>query len=220
MLDMNDEQRVYLVTGATSGIGLAVAIALAQCQARVLLGARTEQSGRHAVERIRAQVPGAYLTVIAGDLAEMRQVRTLADRVRQETIRLDGLILNAAELRGGHTSEGLAVIYATNYLAGFFLTDLLLPQLRDSAPARVVAVSSSMHARIKRLDLAALPTTANYETTKLLNVMFVSELARRTAAESPRISPIPDSFEPTWDATQQERSACSSLSPVRSKPLP
>jgi NAD(P)-dependent dehydrogenase (short-subunit alcohol dehydrogenase family) len=100
--------------------------------------------------------------------------------VRQATTRLDGLILNAAEVRDGRTREGLAVTFATNYLSGFLLTDLLLPLLRTSAPARVVAVSSSSHTRVKRLDLATAPTSADYPTTKLLNLMFIAELARRT----------------------------------------
>jgi NAD(P)-dependent dehydrogenase (short-subunit alcohol dehydrogenase family) len=180
MAGTDHDRSTYLVTGATGGIGEAIAVALARQGGRVLLGARSAQRGNAAAERIRAQVPGADLAVVTADLSDMAQVRALADQVRQETTRLDGLILNAAEARGGLTPQGLAITFATNHLAGFLLTDLLLPLLRDTAPARVVVVSSSAHTRATRLDLATVPTSADYFTTKLLNLLFVAELARRT----------------------------------------
>ena len=78
----------------------------------------------------------------------MREVRSLAYDVKDRTARLDGLILNAAEARSGIvlTAEGIETNFATNHLSGFLLTHLLLPLLRSSTPARVVVVSSSVHA--------------------------------------------------------------------------
>jgi NAD(P)-dependent dehydrogenase (short-subunit alcohol dehydrogenase family) len=102
------------------------------------------------------------------------------------TQRLDGLILNAAEARSQLTltDEGIETNFATNHLAGFLLTHLLLPQLRSSAPARVVAISSSVHTQVRMVDLSSVVTGApltpdSYRTSKLLNVLFVRELARR-----------------------------------------
>jgi NAD(P)-dependent dehydrogenase (short-subunit alcohol dehydrogenase family) len=102
------------------------------------------------------------------------------------TQRLDGLILNAAEARSQLTltDEGIETNFATNHLAGFLLTHLLLPQLRSSGPARVVAISSSVHAQVRMVDLNSVVTGApltpdSYRTSKLLNVLFVRELARR-----------------------------------------
>jgi NAD(P)-dependent dehydrogenase (short-subunit alcohol dehydrogenase family) len=103
------------------------------------------------------------------------------------TTRLDGLVLNAAEVRTRRelTPDGFETNFATNYLSGFLLTNLLLPLLTDSAPARIVTLSSSNHAHIKHLGLDTLPAGTDfnhmrtYSTTKLLAVLFVSELARR-----------------------------------------
>jgi retinol dehydrogenase-14 len=103
------------------------------------------------------------------------------------TTRLDGLVLNAAEVRTRRelTPDGFETNFATNYLSGFLLTNLLLPLLTDSAPARIVTLSSSNHAHIKHLGLDTLPAGTDlnhmrtYSTTTLLAVLFVSELARR-----------------------------------------
>ncbi|MGH3762161.1 MAG: SDR family NAD(P)-dependent oxidoreductase [Actinophytocola sp.] len=183
----HDQKPVYLVTGATSGVGHASAAQLATRDTRVLLGARSADSGHAAASAIRARTPKADLEVVVADLSDMRQVRSLAEQVLRHTTRLDGLILNAAEVRTRRElgPDGFETNFATNYLSGFLLTHLLLPLLTSSAPARIVALSSSNHAHVKHLDLDALPTGTDfnhirmYTTTKLLTVLFVSELARR-----------------------------------------
>jgi retinol dehydrogenase-14 len=116
----------------------------------------------------------------------MRQVRYLAYGVRESTPHLDGLILNAAEARSGIvlTNEGIETNFATNHLAGFLLTHLLLSLLNSSAPSRVVVISSSVHAQVRMVDLNSVVTGApltpdSYRTSKLLNILFVRELARR-----------------------------------------
>jgi retinol dehydrogenase 12 len=174
------------VTGATSGIGEAIAAQLAERGARVLLGARTTERGEVAADRIRSRVPDADLGVAAADLSLMREVRSLAYEVMDSTKRLDGLILNAAEARSDLvlTGEGIETNFATNHLAGFLLTRLLLPQLRSSVPARVVVISSSVHSQVRMVDLNSVVTGApltpdSYRTSKLLNILFVQELARR-----------------------------------------
>jgi len=187
MMNMNHEQKTFLVTGATSGVGHAITAQLAARGARVLLGARSVDSGRAAASAIRSRTPEADLEVVTADLSDMSQVRSLAEQVRQRATRLDGLILNAAEVRTRRelTPDGFETNFATNYLSGFLLTHLLLPQLTGSAPARIVALSSSNHAQLKQLDLDALPTGTDfnhlrtYSTTKLLTVLFVAEFARR-----------------------------------------
>jgi NAD(P)-dependent dehydrogenase (short-subunit alcohol dehydrogenase family) len=178
---------VYTVTGATSGLGEALATRLTATGARVFLGARTTDSGQAAAARIRARVPGAELEVLAADLSEMAQVRAFAAQLMQATNRLDGLILNAGEARPARelTGEGLETNLATNYLSGFLLTHLLLGLLRASAPARVVTIASSQHARVTHLDFPALATGADpgrggrYAASKLCTVLFTTELARR-----------------------------------------
>jgi NAD(P)-dependent dehydrogenase (short-subunit alcohol dehydrogenase family) len=131
-------------------------------------------------------VPDADLAVAPANLSLMRDVRSLAYDVMETTPRLDGLILNAAEARSDIvlTEEGIETNFATNHLSGFLLIHLLLPLLQSSAPARVVVISSSVHAQVKMVDLTSVVTGApltpdSYRTSKLLNILFVHELARR-----------------------------------------
>jgi NAD(P)-dependent dehydrogenase (short-subunit alcohol dehydrogenase family) len=182
----SEPRPTFLVTGATSGIGEAIATQLGERGARVLMGARTAERGREAADRVRARVPDADLQVAAADLSLMQEVRSLAYQIMDSTPRLDGLILNAAEAHSDLvlTDEGIETNFATNHLAGFLLTHLLLPLLRSSAPARVVVISSSVHSQVRMVDLNSVVTGApltpdSYRTSKLLNILFVQELARR-----------------------------------------
>lgn len=184
----SDHRPTFLVTGATSGLGEAIATQLGERGVRVIVGARTPERGRAAAERIRSRVPHADLRVAAADLSLMRQVRALAYEVLNSTPRLDGLILNAAVARSDLvlTDEGIETNFATNHLSSFLLTHLLVRLLRSSAPARVIAVSSSVHTRVKMVDLTSVATGApltpdSYQTSKLLNILFVRDLARRLA---------------------------------------
>jgi NAD(P)-dependent dehydrogenase (short-subunit alcohol dehydrogenase family) len=176
----------FLVTGATSGVGEAIATQLGARGAQILIGARTTERGEAAADRIRNRVADADLQVVAADLSLMREVRSVAYQVMDSTPRLDGLILNAAEARSGLvlTDEGIETNFATNHLAGFLLAHLLLPRLRSAAPARVVAISSAVHTQVRMVDLSSVVTGApltpdSYRTSKLLNILFIRELARR-----------------------------------------
>ena len=181
-----EHRPAFFVTGATSGVGEAIATQLCERGARVLLGARTTERGEAAADRIRRRLPDADLQVVAADLSLMKEVRSLAYHVMDTAPRLDGLILNAAEARRDLvlTDEGIETNFATNHLAGFLLTHLLLRQLRSAAPARVVAISSAVHTQVRMVDLSSVVTGApltpdSYRTSKLLNILFVRELARR-----------------------------------------
>ena len=181
-----EHRPAFFVTGATSGVGEAIATQLCERGARVLLGARTTERGEAAADRIRSRLPDADLQVVAADLSLMKEVRSLAYHVMDTAPRLDGLILNAAEARRDLvlTDEGIETNFATNHLAGFLLTHLLLPKLRSAAPARVVAISSAVHTQVRMVDLSSVVTGApltpdSYRTSKLLNILFVRELARR-----------------------------------------
>jgi NAD(P)-dependent dehydrogenase (short-subunit alcohol dehydrogenase family) len=181
-----EDRPTFLVTGATSGLGEAIATQLAADGARIIMGARTTERGHSAADRIRNRVPAADLDVVTADLSLMREVRSLAYEIIDTAPRLDGLILNAAEARSDLvlTDEGIETNFATNHLAGFLLTHLLVSVLRSSAPARVVVISSSVHSQVKMVDLNSVVTGApltpdSYRTSKLLNVLFVRELARR-----------------------------------------
>ncbi len=178
-----------LVTGATSGIGEAIATQLAAQGADVLAVARNTERGEAAVARIRRTVPAARIEVMTADLSVMGDVESIADRVTGHWDRLDVLILNAgvARPRRELTPDGFEVDFATNHLSAFLLTQRLRDLLCASAPARIVTISSSGHKHVKRIDFDALATGENfhhmrtYLTTKLLTILFTTELARRLA---------------------------------------
>lgn len=178
-----------LVTGATSGIGEAVTTMIAARGARVLAVARTAERGDAALTRIRRRVPDAQVEVLVADLSVLAQVADLAGQVIGRAGRLDVMILNAGVARPHRelTPDGLEIDFATNHLSPFLLTQRLRDLLRASAPARIVTVSSSAHRHVKSIDLDDLATGRNfqhlhtYSATKLLTVLFTTELGRRLA---------------------------------------
>ena len=170
-----------LITGATSGIGLAAARDLASRGWRLLVVARSSERGEEACRAI-----GPTAEPLVADLASQAQVRALAGEVRRRTDRLDVLVNNAGLTVGDHqlTEDGVEMTFAVNHLAPFLLTVLLRELLVASAPARVVTVASAAH-RGHRLDLAALARREwstgwrAYGESKLANILFTRELARR-----------------------------------------
>jgi retinol dehydrogenase-12 len=184
--------RVCLVTGATSGIGRETARRLAQSGASVLMVARDRARGAEVAAKIRSTgAPGSVELLIA-DLACQDDVTALAGQIRQGHDRLDVLIHNAGAVntRRRVTADGIEATLAVNHLAPFLLTNLLAPLMQATPSSRVVTVSSYMHTRVKDIpwdDLQAehdYSAGATYNLTKLLNVLFTYELARRWASTS------------------------------------
>ena len=184
--------RVCLVTGATSGIGRETALGLARSGATVLMVTRDGGRGEVVAGEIRcAAAPGSVELLIA-DLACQSDVRALADQVFRRHGRLDVLVHNAGAVNAARriTVDGIEATLAVNHLAAFLLTDLLAPLLQATPGSRVVTVSSYMHTRVKGIpwhDLEAergYSAAATYNLTKLMNVLFSYELARRWAGTS------------------------------------
>src|SRR2546430_5256482 len=184
---MGEDHLVCLVTGATAGIGLATAEGLARAGAHVILGARTRERGEAARDRIARATGSDRLELAVADLAVQADVRRLADEVARGHDRLDVLVNNAGGIRSRHeeTPDGIEWTWAVNHLAPFLLTNLLADLLTASAPARVVTVSSDAHSGA-RLDLDDLQfarrryaAMAVYGQSKLANILFTVELARR-----------------------------------------
>lgn len=179
------EGKVALVTGGTSGIGKATATALAAMGADVIVVGRNPERGEEAVREIRAR-SGGRVDLALYDLGVQSRVRALAEEFRRRYDRLDVLVNNAGlvQSRRTETPDGLETTFAINHLAPFLLTNLLLDVLKDSAPSRIVTVSSEAE-RWGNMDFDDLQSRKKYRgfpvygMTKLANIMFTYELAER-----------------------------------------
>jgi retinol dehydrogenase 12 len=177
------EAKTCLVTGATSGIGQATAGRLAQLGATIIAVARDPARGEQAAAAIRQRAPRSQVEVLTADISRLGDVRTLAAQVQDRYDRLDVVVNNAgvAKVRRELTPDGLGVTFATNHLGPFLLTNLLLDQLRHSAPARVLTVSSDRHTQQRSIPWEDLEPghDCTYKASKLLNILFTHQLARR-----------------------------------------
>jgi NAD(P)-dependent dehydrogenase (short-subunit alcohol dehydrogenase family) len=175
--------KTALVTGSTDGVGRVVAEQLGKMGARVLVHGRDQTRGEKVVRDIRAG--GGTADFLAADLASLADVRRLADAVRASMDRLDILINNAGIGSAGAarqtSADGHELRFAVNYLAGFLLTYLLLPLIKQSAPARIVNVASAGQ---QAIDFSDVMLTRGYSGTraycqsKLAQIMFTIDLAR------------------------------------------
>jgi NAD(P)-dependent dehydrogenase (short-subunit alcohol dehydrogenase family) len=177
--------RTVLVTGGSGGIGRATALGLAIMGAHLAISGRDRERTESAAREIRA-AGGGKVDVVVADLSSQSEVRRLADEVLQSLSRIDVVVNNV----GGYwhtrhiTADGLERSFALNHLAPFLLTNLLLERLKQSAPARVVTVSSSAH-RSGRIDFDDLQGERSYSgaraysQSKLANLLFTYELASR-----------------------------------------
>ena len=182
--------RTVLVTGGTGGIGMATALGLARMGAHLAITGRDRGRAEEAAREIGA-AGGGQADVFVGDLSSQAEVRRLADEVLERLPRIDVLVNNA----GGYwntrhvTADGLERTFALNHLAPFLLTHLLLRRLEQSAPARVITVSSNVQA-MGRIDFGDLQGERSYSgaraysQSKLANILFTYEQARRLPATS------------------------------------
>lgn len=186
-----------LVTGANAGIGKETTAGLAAGGARVLMVCRNRGRGEAALEELRGRVPGADLELVLADLSRLSSVRALVEEIEQRTDRLDVLVSNAGvfSARRRETEDGLELTLAVNHLAPFVLVRSLEPMLRSSAPARIVVVASAAHYRgtIAFDDLQLERGYGGWRAycqSKLANVLFTGELARRLPAEDVTVNAV------------------------------
>jgi len=190
--DWSLEDRTCLVTGATSGIGLETALGIAREGARVLIVGRDPVRGEAARERIAKQSGNDRVELLLADLASLAEIRRLGAAVKARCDALHVLVNNAGLVNMNRqlTVDGLEATFAVNHLAYFALTLELLDLLRASAPARIVNVASDAH-RFGSIDWDDLQSERRYRglpfvaamrvygSSKLLNLLFTRELARR-----------------------------------------
>jgi NAD(P)-dependent dehydrogenase (short-subunit alcohol dehydrogenase family) len=186
------DRQTVLVTGSTDGLGRAVAGDLAVRGATVLLHGRSDERLAETIDEIRDRRADAKVRSFRAELSSLDEVRRLGRAVDESTDRLDALVNNAGIGTGGDgarretSADGIELRFAVNYLAGFLLTELLLPLLRRSAPARVVNVSSVGQRAIDFDDVQlerGYDGYRAYAQSKLAQIMATFSLAERLRAE-------------------------------------
>jgi NAD(P)-dependent dehydrogenase (short-subunit alcohol dehydrogenase family) len=180
------QDRVCVITGANRGIGKATALDLARQGARVAMVARNRQSGEEARKEIIGASGNREVQLHIADLASQRSIRQLAENLLATNREINVLINNAGVITQDRqlTEDGIERQFAVNHLAYFLLTNLLLERLKESAPSRIVNVASNAHhgASIDFNDINAesgYHRLRAYGQSKLANIMFTYELARR-----------------------------------------
>lgn len=179
--------RTFLVTGANAGIGKATAAELARRGGRVLVATRSVEKTSPVIEAIIEETGNTAVEHVPLDLADLESVRGCARSLLERDDPLHVLINNAGVAgQRGATKQGFELAFGTNHLGHFLLTTMLLDRLKECAPARIVNVSSDSHYQAKGIDWDAVrrPTKgvtglSEYAASKLANVLFTQELARR-----------------------------------------
>jgi retinol dehydrogenase-12 len=185
---MTMKGRTCLVTGASSGIGLETVRGLAAQDATVVLLCRSKERGEAAIAEVKRTAPSASLHLLLADLYSMAEVRRAAAEYRSRFDKLHVLVNNAGLIHSARelTVDGFEKTFALNHLAAYLLTHELIDLLERSSPARVVTVASVAHKWGKLVfdDLQSergFSEIGVYGTSKLCNILFSNELARRTA---------------------------------------
>jgi NAD(P)-dependent dehydrogenase (short-subunit alcohol dehydrogenase family) len=187
---INDSMRgkVVLVTGATRGIGQETAKALAAMGATVVAVGRSAERGAATMSAIQSKVSGAKVDFLCADLSSQGAIRQLSDEFKRRYQRLDVLVNNAGGIfmRRRESVDGIEYTWALNHLSYFLLTNLLLDVLKDSAPTRVVNVSSDAHTLVNGIHFkdpefkrGLFNPQRAYGQSKLANILFTRELAKR-----------------------------------------
>lgn len=178
--------KIVLITGATDGIGKQTACELLLKDADVIIHGRSETKARNTADELKSLTGRADVKYLFGDLSSLKEVEAIAQQCKDICDKLDVLINNAGvyfherEL----SADGFELTFAVNHLAHFYLTNLLLPILKNTSAPRVVTVSSVAHSRAK-FDIDDLNAEKffsgynAYAVSKLCNVLFAYELAER-----------------------------------------
>lgn len=185
-LNTSMQGKICLVTGATSGIGKATALGLAQMGASVVIVSRHREKGEGVQREIKTESRNDAVDLLLADLSSQESIRQLVDNFLERYTKLHVLINNAGtvSLRRRETVDGLETTFAVNQLAPFLLTNLLLDVIKASVPSRIINVSSNSHEAgyIKMDDLQSekhYRFMRAYGQSKLALVLFTYELARR-----------------------------------------
>jgi NAD(P)-dependent dehydrogenase (short-subunit alcohol dehydrogenase family) len=203
--------KVVIVTGSSSGIGFQDAKVLAEKNAEVIIAVRNEGKADKAAEKIRAAYKNARISVMMLDLAGLNSIRKFTEEFKQKYSRLDILINNAGVMVPPYskTKDGFELQFGTNHLGPFALTGLLFDLLKNTGNSRIISVSSNAHkfGNINFEDLSwekrkYSPWRA-YGDSKLANLYFIYELKRKI--EEAKLNIKTASAHPGWTSTELQR---------------
>lgn len=190
MIDLKD--KIYLVTGANSGIGLASATYFAQKGAEVIMVCRNAEKGEKAREEIIASSKNEKVSLYLCDFSSQASILALSEQIHQNYSRIDVLYNNAGLISKPYKvlgKDGIEMTFAVNHLGYFIITNLMLDLLKNSAQARIVSVASDVF-RYVRFDLENLQMEKGYNSmkayahSKLCNILFTRELAGKTETDN------------------------------------
>jgi NAD(P)-dependent dehydrogenase (short-subunit alcohol dehydrogenase family) len=178
--------KTILITGATAGIGKETARGIAKTGANIVIVGRSKEKTAAVAEELKRSTNNEKIEFLVADLSLMSEIRRCADEFKSKYDRLDILVNNAGAIfdKRETTADGLEKTFALNHISYFLLTNLLLDLIKQSQPARIVSVSSAAH-NFGKLDFDNLQSEksfgalATYSNSKLMNVLFTYELARR-----------------------------------------
>ncbi|MCI0840101.1 MAG: SDR family oxidoreductase [Chloroflexi bacterium] len=181
------KDKTVVVTGGNNGIGLETAVGLSKLGAHVVITARNQAKGEAALADIKDRSQNGSVQLMLADFASLSSIRDFAANFKKDHDRLDVLVNNAGGVNTSRseTQDGFETTFGVNHLGYFLVTNLLLDTLKASAPARVVSVSSRAHERRKGMNFDDLNSKQSYSgmgvygDSKLANVLFTYELARR-----------------------------------------
>jgi NAD(P)-dependent dehydrogenase (short-subunit alcohol dehydrogenase family) len=196
--------KVVVITGATSGIGRAAAERLARLGARLVVIARERSRGAALLASLKALAPGPAHSVRYADLSRLAETKRVGEEIAAAEPRIDVLINNAGAIfaRRHVTPEGLERTFALNHMSYFILTTVLRERLIAAAPARIVNTASNAH-RVGHIDFDDLQSAKAYRpfpvygTSKLCNILFTRELARRLAGQGVTANSLSPGFVAT-----------------------
>lgn len=172
-----------VITGATSGVGKATAIALARHGHELFLLGRNQNKLQETQKEIQNALPQARVHCIVADLCDLASVKAAADEISTHTDGIDVLINNAGGIFGSfyRTNDGLEEAFQVNHLSHYLLTRKLFPLLEKSGAGRIISVSSEAH-KMGKIDFDDLSATKNfngwrqYGATKMMNILFAFRL--------------------------------------------
>ena len=200
---MTMQGKVCLITGGTSGIGKSTAHELARMGATVVIVGRNAQKTSQVVEEIRAASGNNTVDSLLADLSSQQEVRRLANEFESKYSHLHVLLNNAGAvfMRRQLSVDGIEMTFALDHLACFLLTNLLLDKIKASAPARIINVSSGAHTSGKiefdNLQGERDYSPRAYDNSKLANILFTMELARRLEGTGVTVNALHPGFAAT-----------------------